>query len=206
MINLVVNQLPKPIGAVLSGLPLQTLAEPKQALKPINDAFGGLFSKGNQFTHLPYFPPRPVVCCPPRPFPLNPTPQLQDSLNQIKGVLDQILAKVGQSGNQGSLGDTLQKLSDTLTKNGISSRPGISDGSSRTISIGESSSADGLVNAASGLDNKMAEATRLLSSDKLGDQIKGQILMQQVTIAFTAISDFIKKQTDLAQTALQNTK
>ena len=54
------------------------------------------------------------------------------------------------------------------------------------------------------LDAMMADADKLLQSDKMSDQLKGQQLMSKASNMFQALSKLYSQQSDMQKAAIQN--
>ena len=60
--------------------------------------------------------------------------------------------------------------------------------------------------AGSKIDSMMGEAEKLMASDKMQDQLKGQRMMQQAMRMFEMISKMLEKRSELAGKAIQATR
>jgi hypothetical protein len=63
-----------------------------------------------------------------------------------------------------------------------------------------------LVAAGAGMDAQFSQAESLMTSSSMADQLKGQMMMQQVTQQFQAISNALQNKDKAAKEAIQNSK
>jgi hypothetical protein len=74
------------------------------------------------------------------------------------------------------------------------------------IIMADAVSSAGLVASAGNLDTQWSTAESLMASSSMQDQLKGQMLMAQVTQQFQAISTAIQNKSKAAEAAIQNSR
>lgn len=187
-----------PIGQIAGGI--------GKAISGIGKAFKKLFGRKKKRRHHQCHPqPQPFSnpCANPninvnQYNPLQNLAGLPAQLNQvsqqIQNVLSQLTGSIPtQLGQAAAAGAGLTGSIPTQLGN----LTGASQASSSGVSMSESSSWGKI-------DSMMAEAEKLMLSDKKEDQLKGQKMMNQATQMFQAISAMLKAAQDMAQTAIRN--
>jgi hypothetical protein len=157
--------------------------------------------------------------------------QLGKITQQLSQLVEKFGQMTGQQGGAGQaqgggmgVGDVVKALQDLLGK--LTGAQGGAQGASSAASQGGFSAAEALGGQATGtgfstgasssggassvaseggkIDGMMADAKKLMLSDKKEDQLKGQEMMQNAQNMFNMLSQLIKAQGDMAKAAIQN--
>jgi hypothetical protein len=113
---------------------------------------------------------------------------IQDVIKALQDLLGKL---TGQAGGQ--------------TGGGASAVGGGGNGGSAASAVGGSTGGSSSVASEGGkIDGMMADAKKLMLSDKKEDQLKGQEMLQNAQNMFNMLSQLIKAQGDMAKAAIQN--
>lgn len=150
---------------------------------------------------------------------VNPLQGLQQ-MGQVIGLFEQLINKA-KSGNvsPNDLTNLMQSISGSGAPGGNTASQPVPFSSSGTVPQSELSGSGNLssqvqsqwtdrlnqiANIGNAVNNLEQQAQQLMSSPNPADQAKGQMLMQQATQMFNALSQMMKQMSDMAEKAIQN--
>ena len=126
----------------------------------------------------------------------GPAAQAANPFQQLTAALQKLIQALGGQSPSGAAG---------VAAGGPASGPASGPGAAPAAS--EPGGLDAMIDkAGSKIDSMMGQAEKLMASDKMQDQLKGQRMMQQAMRMFEMISKMLEKRSELAGKAIQATR